>query len=69
MGILTLREFILVVLLECWSRAMSIKPAAQSLSHNSVVCFNRLPLGTLLIICSLPPALKVICENIQAELL
>lgn len=33
---LTLREFILVLLPECWNRALSIKLAVQSLSHNSV---------------------------------
>lgn len=32
---LTLREFILVLLLKCWNRAMSIKPAVQSVSHNA----------------------------------
>lgn len=48
---LTLREFISVLLLGCWNRAMSIKPAARSVSHNSVFstffwkfAYQRLPI-------------------------
>lgn len=47
---------------------MSIKPAVQSVSHNSVF-FNRLSPGTLLIICLLSPALEVILGTIQIELI
>lgn len=53
-----MREFILVVLLECWNRAMSIKPVAQSLSIILVFfgCF---------LFCSLPLALEIIHKTIQ----